>query len=73
MKKTLLFVTLATLMLSACSKTWSGIKQDSYAIVVNTKEVIHNATAPDIEMTASEQMVNPENNLSVQAVDRVDY
>ena len=72
MKKTLLFVTVAALMTSGCSKTWSGIKQDSHEIMVNTKEVIHNATAPDEYVTASGQRVNVVSSSSVQIVDRVD-
>jgi PBP1b-binding outer membrane lipoprotein LpoB len=72
MKKTLLFVTVAALMTSGCSKTWSGIKQDTHEIMVDTKEVIHSATAPETHVTASGRMVNPENNPSVQVVDRVD-
>jgi uncharacterized protein YcfL len=46
MKKTLLFLTFAALMTSGCSKTWSGIKQDTHELFVDTKEVIHEATAP---------------------------
>ena len=45
MKNILLFGILV-LGVSACSKTWSGIKQDSRELFVDTKEVIHNATAP---------------------------
>ena len=52
MKKTLLFLTVATLMTSGCSKTWSGIKQDSNELFVDTKEVIHEATAPSVETQA---------------------
>jgi len=47
MKKTLLFLTLTTLMTTGCSKTWSGIKQDTHEVVENTREAIHEATAPD--------------------------
>jgi len=46
MKKTLLFLTFSVLMTSGCSKTWSGIKQDTTELFVDTKEVIHEATAP---------------------------
>ena len=46
MKKTLLFLTLTLLMTSGCSKTWSGIKQDSTEVYQDTKGAIHTATAP---------------------------
>jgi len=69
MKKTLLFLTVAALMVSGCSKTWSGIKQDSYAAMVNTKELIHEATTPDEYITSPGRIVNPINNPSVQVVD----
>lgn len=46
MKKTLLFLAIATLMTAGCSRTWSGIKQDTSEVVLDTKEVIHEATAP---------------------------
>ena len=69
MKKTLLFVTVAALMTTGCSKTWSGIKQDSHEILVDTKEVIHNATEPETYVNASGRLVNPINNPSVQVVD----
>jgi len=46
MKKTFLFLTVLVLMTSGCSKTWSGIKQDSHELLIDTKEVIHEATAP---------------------------
>lgn len=49
MKKTFLLLALAGLMASGCSKTWSGIKQDSHEIFVDTKEAIHEATAPSAE------------------------
>ena len=52
MKKTLLFLTVAALMTSGCSKTWSGIKQDSTELFVDTKEVIHEATAPSVQTQA---------------------
>ena len=47
MKKNILFLTLALLVVTSCSKTWSGIQQDTREVVENTKEVIHEATAPD--------------------------
>lgn len=47
MKKNILFLTLTLLATTGCTKTWSGIKQDTYNAVSNTKEVIHDATAPD--------------------------
>ena len=53
MKKTLLFLTFVALMTSGCSKTWSGIKQDTHELFIDTKEVIHEATAPTVEVPAS--------------------
>jgi len=47
MKKTLLLLTLAALMTAGCSKTWSGVKQDTHEAYENTKETIHEVTAPD--------------------------
>lgn len=47
MKKTILFLTLVLLTTNGCTKTWSGIKQDTRNAVENTKGVIHEATAPD--------------------------
>jgi len=47
MKKTLLLLTLTALMTTGCSKTWSGIKQDTHEVYENTKETIHEVTAPD--------------------------
>ena len=46
MKKILLFLTLTLFMTSGCSKTWSGIKQDSREVYQDTKGAIHTATAP---------------------------
>jgi predicted small secreted protein len=34
-----------TMMLSSCSKTWSGVKQDSSKAWKESKKVVHNATA----------------------------
>jgi len=47
MKKTLLFLTLTALVTVGCSKTWSGIKQDTHEVFENTRETIHEATAPE--------------------------
>jgi len=71
MKKTLLFLAVAIFMTSGCSKTWSGIKQDSYDAMINTKEVIHEVTAPDEYISASGRIINPTNNPSVQVVDSI--
>lgn len=46
MKKVLLFIAIVTLMTTGCSRTWSGIKQDTSEVILDTKEVIHEATAP---------------------------
>ena len=34
-----------TLMFTACSKTWSGVKQDSSKAWKDSKKVVHDATA----------------------------
>ena len=39
----LLFVTLG--LMSGCSKTWSGVKQDSNKAWKGTKKVVHEASA----------------------------
>lgn len=46
MKKLLLFLTVVALLSTGCSRTWSGIKQDTSEVILDTKEVIHEATAP---------------------------
>jgi len=46
MKNIILILALA-LLSSGCSKTWTGIKQDTHEMLSNTKEVVHEATAPD--------------------------
>lgn len=51
MKKTILFLTVSILAMTGCSKTWSGIKQDTHEVIDDTREVIHEATAPDIVPT----------------------
>lgn len=45
MKKTLLFLAITVLMSAGCSRTWSGIQQDTSEAYQDTKEVIHEATA----------------------------
>ena len=47
MVKVLLFAIFAIMIVSGCSKTWSGIKQDTSEIFNDSKEAIHEATAPD--------------------------
>jgi len=47
MKKNILLLTLILLVTTSCSKTWSGVKQDTREAVENTKEAIHEATAPE--------------------------
>lgn len=47
MKKNILIATFALFMTTSCSKTWSGITQDTRDMFENTKEVIHEVTAPD--------------------------
>ena len=74
MKKTLLFLTVATLMTSGCSKTWSGIKQDSNELFVDTKEAIHEATAPSVQTQAPivhNQVSNTWDEQSSSAANRV--
>ena len=46
MKKALLFLGIVALMTAGCSRTWSGIKQDTGEVIDDTREVIHEATAP---------------------------
>ena len=47
MKKCTLIIILIgfTLMSTACSKTWSGVKQDSSKAWKGTKKVVHDASA----------------------------
>jgi len=45
MKKVLILLAFVSLMTAGCSKTWSGIKQDSSEVYQDTKGVIHEATA----------------------------
>jgi starvation-inducible outer membrane lipoprotein len=47
MKKTTIVVLLMSLgmMISGCSKTWNGIKQDSGEAWDASKKAVHNATA----------------------------
>lgn len=47
MKKTLLFLVLVGLAISGCTRTWYGIKADTSDAITGTKEVIHDATAPN--------------------------
>ncbi len=45
MKKTVFLLSITVMLTSGCSKTWSGIKQDTNEAYKGTKEVIHEATA----------------------------
>ena len=48
MRKTLLFLSITLLIgmsMTGCSKTWSGVKQDSNKAWKGTKKVVHDATA----------------------------
>ena len=47
MKKTLLFLILVGLAISGCTRTWYGIKADTSDAIAGTKEIIHDATAPN--------------------------
>ena len=58
MKKITLLLTLAILSMTGCSKTWSGIKQDTHEIIVNTRDAIHEATSPVQTPTATEEAAN---------------
>jgi len=49
MKKALFFLAIVVYMITGCSKTWSGIKQDTKEVYHDTKEVIHDATSPSYE------------------------
>jgi predicted small secreted protein len=47
--KKILLISLAlgyVFMTAGCSRTWSGIKQDTSEFILGTQEVIHEATAP---------------------------
>jgi outer membrane biogenesis lipoprotein LolB len=45
MKKNILFlIVVALLLLSGCSSTWNGVKEDSSNAWKSTKETIHKAT-----------------------------
>jgi len=46
MKTTTLLLALTILSMTGCSKTWSGIKQDTNEVVDSTRNAIHEATAP---------------------------
>ena len=43
-KVTLFFIASVLLLLSGCSSTWNGVKEDSSNAWKSTKETIHNAT-----------------------------
>jgi len=62
MKKNILFLTLTLLITTGCSKTWSGVQQDTRDVLDNTKEVIHEATAPE-QMVEDVPQVKPLPNL----------
>jgi predicted small secreted protein len=58
--KKILLISLAlayVFMTTGCSRTWSGIKQDTSELVLGTQEVIHEATAP-VTMQNSVQSAN---------------
>ena len=61
MKKTTLLLAVTIMSMTGCSKTWSGIKQDTSEAFENTKSVIHEATSPAQVPVAS----NPYGNDSV--------
>jgi len=46
MKRTTLLLALTILSMTGCSKTWSGIKQDTNELINSTRNAIHEATAP---------------------------
>jgi len=68
MKKTLLFLAVAGLMVSGCSKTWSGIKQDSSELLDDTRDVIHEATAPTVD---SSTRIVQHNNVASDAASQI--
>lgn len=43
-KNTLFLIVSVLLLLSGCSSTWNGVKEDSNDAWKSTKETIHNAT-----------------------------
>ena len=57
MKKITLLLALAILSMTGCSKTWSGIKQDTHEVVENTRDAIHEATSPVQTPTATAEAV----------------
>ena len=59
MKKILLLLAIMALIVSGCSKTWSGLKQDTQEVYHDTKEVIHEATSSTSYQTkATEPTMN---------------
>jgi len=44
MQKVLILAVLTMLMMSGCSKTWSGVKHDSKKAWNKSKKAVHNAT-----------------------------
>jgi len=45
MKHILFSLAVIAVLFSGCSKTWSGVKQDSSKAWKGTKKVVHDATA----------------------------
>jgi len=46
MKTTTLLLAFIILSMTGCSKTWSGMKQDTNEALDSTRDAIHEATAP---------------------------
>lgn len=70
MKKTVVIAILSSLFMGGCSKTWDGMKQDSYNMYEGTKEAIHEATASDDEVYTNQN--NALNDKVPQVGDKVD-
>lgn len=44
---TTLLLALTIFSMTGCSKTWSGMKQDTNEVIDSTRDAIHEATAPE--------------------------
>jgi len=80
MKKILFFLAAVTFVTSGCTRTWSGIKQDTHEVFSDTKEIIHGATAPKnvqkpkssrfVEQTRTHTLMNNEQPTTVTSEEK---